>query len=339
MRHRPFAILGLLPILAACMRYEPGPPAKSLGAADSGRLYFESLDPFDFVGMTDGSAKSVVGVGDLEFPNGAARSRGLVPAVIVLHGSGGVSLRHRRRASELRKLGFATFVIDTFTPRNLMSSIYDQAQVSSQGMTADVYAALRLLATHPRLDGKRIGIMGFSKGGIVATYASVERLANFYDALSGGHRFAFAIAYYPLCQLNLDTKDRLAGSLLLLLGEKDDYTPPEPCVRMANSLKRRGQSIEYELYPGAYHGFDGTGSLRFLSGAVTVRDSSDCCRVFVDAKGATRTLQSKQSLSTVSERIAYLRSCAVRGVRVGGNAAARRASWDRIKAFVGPFIR
>ena len=202
---------------------------------------------------------------------------------------------------------------------------------------ADVFAALRLLSTHPRIDATQIGIMGFSKGGIVAAYGNVKRLANFYEKLSGGHRLAFAIAYYPLCQLDLEATDHVTGPVLLLLGAKDDYTPPEPCVRLAKALKQRGEPVEYALYPDAYHGFDGTGSLRFISGAVTVRDTSDRCRVFVDADGATRALRSKQSLSTVSERVAYLRTCAVRGVMVGGNSNARRASWDRIKAFLKPF--
>ena len=48
----------------------------------------------------------------------------------------------------------------------------------------------------------------------------------------------------------------------MLLGGADDMTPPEPCEQLAARWQRRGHRVELEVYPGAFHGFDGDGALR-----------------------------------------------------------------------------
>ncbi|PYN97632.1 MAG: hypothetical protein DMD91_17850 [Candidatus Rokuibacteriota bacterium] len=45
--------------------------------------------------------------------------------------------------------------------------------------------------------------------------------------------------------------------VLLLLVEKDDWTPPGWCLSATEVLKgRRGVEVELKLYPGAARGFD-----------------------------------------------------------------------------------
>ena len=45
----------------------------------------------------------------------------------------------------------------------------DQSTVTSNDMLADEFAALKALAGHARIDGKRVGVIGFSKGGSAAS--------------------------------------------------------------------------------------------------------------------------------------------------------------------------
>jgi dienelactone hydrolase len=90
--------------------------------------------------------------------------------MVIAHGSAGVDTRETAWADRLGALGLATFVVDSFTPRNVRETATDQARLPTAANVADALAALRLLATHPRIDPDRIGIIGFSKGGQVALY-------------------------------------------------------------------------------------------------------------------------------------------------------------------------
>ena len=56
----------------------------------------------------------------------------------------------------------------------------DQSQLSSYTMMNDAFAALAVLAKHPRIDPDKIAVMGFSKGAIPSVYATVNRFQNAY---------------------------------------------------------------------------------------------------------------------------------------------------------------
>ena len=51
--------------------------------------------------------------------------------------------------------------------------------------------------------------------------------------------------------------------LLMQLGALDDWTPAQPCVDWAGTLKARaGSDVTVHVYEGSYHGFDGTAPVR-----------------------------------------------------------------------------
>ena len=64
---------------------------------------------------------------ELRFPStGTAR----VPAVVLLHGSGGANTKDDRWVRELNDLGMATLIVDSFTGRGIINTVGDQSQLS-----------------------------------------------------------------------------------------------------------------------------------------------------------------------------------------------------------------
>src|SRR5262249_21761011 len=101
--------------------------------------------------------------GELLVPDGA----GPFPVVVLAHGCGGRTVVDRAWAIVLRDWGYATFAIDSFTGRKLREVCSDATVLSGIQRVPDAYGALRLLATHPRIDARRAALMGFSHGGIL----------------------------------------------------------------------------------------------------------------------------------------------------------------------------
>ena len=127
---------------------------------------------------------------------------------------------------ELRKAGFATLTYDSFAARGSTGVALAR---SGPGLwpsgVADAFAALRLLASHPRIDAGRIAIAGFSYGGEVA---HLTAFAGLRAALNPGQvRFAAHVAYYPAGVFGaIAEPGAYTGSpILMLLGEKDDNLP------------------------------------------------------------------------------------------------------------------
>ena len=60
------------------------------------------------------------------------------------------------------------------TGRGLVEVNSNQALLGRLNFILDIYRALDVLAKHPRVDPERIVLMGFSRGGQAALYASLS---------------------------------------------------------------------------------------------------------------------------------------------------------------------
>src|SRR6266853_3085480 len=130
---------------------------------------------------------------NLGFPE---QAKDRYPAVIVVHTLGGYRDSNEGYvAAELRKTGFATLTYDSFAARGTTGAAMSASPGYLPAGVADAYAALRLLASEPRIDASRIAILGFSFGGDVAHLTAFESLRS---ALNPGQgRFAAHVAFYP----------------------------------------------------------------------------------------------------------------------------------------------
>ena len=78
---------------------------------------------------------------------------GPLPAVVLLHGSGGYgSGSVDSWVDTFQPLGIATLALDSFHGRGFERTTYDQAQLGLLAMVYDVYRSVEVLAADPRID-------------------------------------------------------------------------------------------------------------------------------------------------------------------------------------------
>jgi len=253
---RSFQFLALAVVLCAGC----APALKDLkptsSATDSGNISFATAgtlarkaDEPKFV-----MADSVVISGELSFPSGP----GPFPAVVLVHGCGGLGSAESAWAPVLRDWGYATFVIDSFSGRGLKEVCTSAGTLTGTQRIPDAYGALRILATHPKIDSARIVLMGFSHGALLTLDASTAWAKETF-APAGGPGFRAFFAFYPFCNITYPERDRISGALRIYAGELDDWTPAQPCVRLVQQLKGSGQDATVTVYPAAHHSFDNVG--------------------------------------------------------------------------------
>ena len=231
------------------------PPMARLAAAQTARIEIHSFETVTLTdkqfltGAKDGKPARIGG--ELRLPPGTGR----VPAVILVHGSAGVGANVDRWAQELNGIGVAAFLLDSFTGRGIVQTVSDQSQLGHLAMIVDAYRALELLSKHARIDGSRIAVMGFSKGGFVAFYASLKR----FQRMHGPANVEFA-AYFPFyAQCNtpyIDDEQVSDRPIRLFHGAADDWVPVEPCREYVKRLRQAGKDIQLTEYAGARHVFD-----------------------------------------------------------------------------------
>lgn len=221
-------------------------------------------------------------------PEGA----GPFPAVVMMHDCSGLGPRSSgapmRWARELVAQGYAVIVPDSFSTRGFPDGVCTSAspnrqRVNGHARALDAYGALAFLRARPDVIGARVAVMGGSHGGW-ATLAAMHAPLEAHNPLGQAKRepFAAAIALYPSCAPRYGTwsnsKPRAFGlvtgysgeyqalaPLLILTGEKDDWTPAEPCRELAQRSRAAGYPVEIKIYPAAHHAFDSNAPVRYVA--------------------------------------------------------------------------
>ena len=248
-----------------------------------------------------------------------------LPAVILVHGSGGIGPNIDAWAKEINALGAAAFILDSFSGRGIVSTSADQSQLDHLAMMTDAYQALALLAQLPRIDPKRIAIMGFSKGAVAALYSSNARFRKLYAPANVA--FVAHVGLYTPCNMQFHDDEKLTGAPIRLFhGTPDDWVPVAPCREYVARLKKDGADISLTEYPGAYHAYD---SPAYPSPAIfrPEAQTSRNCRMRESDKG--------QMLSASSGAVfTYADPCIEHGAHFGYNQAAHEATLVAVRAFL-----
>jgi dienelactone hydrolase len=151
-----------------------------------------------------------------------------LPVIVLQLGSGGLGANIEMWERELNAIGVSTFALDGFTGRGLTQVSTDQALLGRLNFILDIYRALDVLAKHPRVDSQRIALMGFSRGGQAALYASLTRFHKMWNR--SGIEFAAYIPFYPDCATTyISDTDVVDRPIRIFGGTADDFDPIALC--------------------------------------------------------------------------------------------------------------
>ncbi len=304
----------------------------------NGTYSFASSSPRTLADAMDRSRARppATSAGQLMLPKGAAAGS-KVPAVLLVHGSGGVYPELADFwGKRFNEQGIAVFIIDIFGPRGVKSTAEDQSAVPFSADLADSFAALRLLASHPGIDRDRIAIMGFSRGGTAAFRTAVNKIAAGLN--SDGQRFAAHIMAYPGgCTgiTSVTVKPGVFGPapMLWIHGDADDYTYASDCQEYAQLIKAAGTPAEFVLLPGARHKFD-LGNPRRIN-LPNVTKARKGCPLEFDVDALTFRDRRNGAAIPAAEVGSFSKAnCAATGASVEGDGKSRETAAKAVDAFL-----
>lgn len=238
-------------------------PAAATAEATAQRVTFRSMDEprTELVGYL--------------FKPGSPAPQGGAPAVVLMHGRGGVysslangvydasTLTRRLRfwADYWTQRGYYALVVDSFGPRGYPTGFaagsYATRPPEVNEVTIrplDAYGAMRFLRGLDGVADDRIGLMGFSNGASATLAAMADDKPGDMTRLG----FRAGLALYPGCGLQNRFRQgyKIYAPVRVFIGTADEEVSPESCRSLVDRAAQAGAPIELTVYDGAGHGFD-----------------------------------------------------------------------------------
>mgnify|MGYP001204185598 CR=1 FL=1 len=184
-----------------------------------------------------------------------------LPVVVFVHSSGGPSEFTRLTQSwrndirnQLLKNNIGIFEIDNFTGRGAKETATNQGKVAINAGELDALVAYKILDKHPRVNAKKLGITGHSRGG-TASNMVVEK--KFSDVVLGEENYY--LASLPMAadcyNIGFENPTPTPAKILFLMGGADDYTLAKYCVKYVEKMKKAGGDVEIIVKKGWHHNF------------------------------------------------------------------------------------
>jgi dienelactone hydrolase len=166
----------------------------------------------------------------------------------------------------LRASGYVALAVNSFSWRGVQTVCGNlTGSPTYSERVEDALGAKRYLSSLSFVDPSRIGLVGWSHGGMTALETRARSAAT-----PGVTPFAAIAAYYPYCPL--EDASSAGIPLLILAGEGDDWCPAAQCQRFVAHAASLGHDASIKTYPGATHAFDsvdGGKSIEFLGHRLT----------------------------------------------------------------------
>jgi len=178
--------------------------------------------------------------------------------VVIVHGSGGVDSRGQCASIALNAAGFVTLEIDLWAARGVTTP--QERPKTVVETLPDAFAALDFLSHRRGVDPLRVGITGFSWGGVVSMLSATTRAGTVFAR--GAQRFAAHAPFYPACWLynkmpGFEFEQLTGAPVFIQAGEDDLYDDPDTCAKLVESLPPAAKAHVTQItYPGATHAWD-----------------------------------------------------------------------------------
>jgi carboxymethylenebutenolidase len=182
----------------------------------------------------------------------APQAEGKQPAVILLHGSGGLPERdhrvYRHVARAFARAGYVALLVHYFDSTG--TEQIEPAQIDKKLFLAwkdAVHGALRHAATLPGVDPKRIGLVGFSLGACLSLAAAGEAET----------RVAAVVELFGCLPEEFGDNARRMPPTLIVHGSADSVVPVDKARRLEKLLREHRRTCEVKIYEGQEHVFGG----------------------------------------------------------------------------------
>jgi dienelactone hydrolase len=199
-------------------------------------------------------------------PSGA----GPHPAVVMLHGrqgpfsslakgvynAGTLTKRHKFWGEFWSERGYVALLVDSFGSRGYWQGFprgsYEDrpSEVSEQTVRPlDAYGALAYLKKRSDVAHDRIGLQGWSNGGMTALVTM--------SASAEQNGFRAALSFYPGCGMAaIQEGYKPYAPVRMFVGTADAEVSPKRCQTWEKKVASAGGSIDLVTYEGAEHDFD-----------------------------------------------------------------------------------
>jgi dienelactone hydrolase len=173
---------------------------------------------------------------------------GPFPAIVLAHTCAGINEHTSVWGKRLASWGYVVLAPDSIGPRGERTLCGRGNAVSGNARVADVAGAIAYLNAQPFVRQNDIGLIGHSHGG----WTVMRAVQAEYGLAARGLKAA--VAYYPSCSSRADLN--VAVPLLVMIGERDDWTSASDCHRLQAAALVNPSLVEFVYYPNAYHSFD-----------------------------------------------------------------------------------
>lgn len=175
---------------------------------------------------------------------------GAHPGVIMVHEWWGLSADIAAMADRLAKEGFAVLAVDAY--RGKLAQTAAEAGALRNGTPAaqvasDLDAAYRWLSAHTRVDGSRMGALGFCYGGAQAMFLGTRQPG--LGAVATLYGTGLIQEEPALGELGRK------GAVLGIFGDKDGSIPPAQRQGFKDALATRNARYAETVYTGVGHAF------------------------------------------------------------------------------------